>query len=1088
VGSNRTRKHPGPGRGLVAVFLLSAIVAHPVAAADICAQVVSLQGVVEIQRSGQAGWQRIERLDTRLCEGDRLRVGPLGRAALLVGPSALVRVDQNTVMGLRITTEETVVEFDSGAIYSISRFPRRYRINNPFVNANVEGTEFLVSAAGSEAEVAVYEGRVATQDLVGTGGAKTVLQGGQMARFARGNPATVQALINPSDAVQWALHYPALDSGTDRAAQLLRVGRVEEAERELGAAGARADALALRAIIRLTKNDKPGAIQLAQQAVAADPKSGRAVLAQSYTKQAEFKLEEALAAANHAVALEPANSTARARQAELLLSMGRLAEAETAATAAVNANPTDSRARTILGFAQLARLNTARAREQLQQALVADPADPLPRLGLGLADIKDGKLAEGREQIEVAVALDPQNAMLRSYLGKAYADEDRDNLAEPQFARSKELDPRDPTPWYYNAVRLQGVNQPGRALEELQGSVARNDNRAVYRSRLLLDQDQAARSASLARIYSELGFNELALSEGMRSLNTDPRNFAAHRFLAEAYEPIPRYEVARVSELLQSQMLQPAAAAVLAPRLGEVKSPIPQGSGPQTASFHELTPLFTRDGLLFSGGAVAGGQQTRGDEALFAYRSGSRTVQFGQFYFETDGYRENADLRQRSYSVFYQDDISYSTSWQFEGRTTEINSGDIKLQFDPSTFSPNERRTTENDTYRLGLRHSSSPGSTWLASFIKTDRSDALTQKLTFPGVRVDLANQVAVRLQQTEVQYLGAGRRADVIAGGGTARQHDDNATVTVVSVGPLPPFPPTRTASASNARHDNLYAYGLWRGPWGSTLTTAVAFDDFDDDVRFSQQRWSPKLGIVAPLGSGTTLRAAAFRSVKRPLAANQTLEPTQVAGFNQLFDDLNESRAKRLGAAIDHRFSARLFTGVEVTRRQLEVPTLAANNTLARFDNWDERLHRAYVSWLVRPSLSASAEYVYDFRYRDLPPSTGDVFPIKSVTRQIPLGLTYHHPAGPFASVRSSHVSQDLRFRTPGTGVETTGESDFWVTDASIGTRLPRRLGTVSLDLLNVFDEHFQYQDTDFFGTPRVPLFQPRRLILLRARITL
>lgn len=1080
--------HPNKTRsGLFGLLLLAlAEVAESATTADICAQVVSLQGIVEIRRAGRSDWERVARLDTRLCEGDRLRVGPLGRAALLVGPSALVRVDQNTVMGLRITQEETLVEFDSGAIYSISRFPRRYRINSPFVNANVEGTEFLVSLGASQAQVAVYEGRVSTEDLVGTRGARTVLGSGQTARFSGGSAPQVHAVVNPTDAVQWALFYPALDAGQDRAAELLRVGRVEEAQRELEASDRPVDAAALGAIIRVTKNDKPGALQLAQQAVAADPNSARAHLARSYALQADFKLEEALAAANRAVELAPSSSTTRARQAELLLSLGRLADAERAAEAAAKANAADGRARTILGFTRLARSDTSAAREHFQSALPLDPADPFSRLGLGLAHIKDGSLAEGREQIEIAVSLDPQNSILRSYLGKAYAEENRDDVAEPQLARAKELDPRDPTPWYYNAVRLQGVNQPGRALEELQGSVARNDNRAVYRSRLLLDQDQASRSASLAHIYAELGFTELALSEGVRALNADPRNFAAHRFLAEAYEPIPRYEVARVSELLQSQMLQPAGAAVLAPRLGEVKSPIPQGSGPQTASFHELSRLFAQDGVLFSGGAVAGGQQTTGDEALLAYRGGSRTVQLGQFYYETDGYRENADLRQRSFSFFYQDDITYSTSWQFEGRTTELDTGDVKLQFDPNLFSPSERRKTATDTLRLGVRHSTSAESTWLGSFVTVDRTNEVAQRITVGALRSNTNLQTNVNSQIAELQYLGAGRRIDVIAGAGQVRQHDDVRSVVVNQIGALPPFPPVRGAFTTNARHNNGYFYGLWRGPGAATITTALAYDDYTDDIRFNQSEYSPKLGLVVPINGSTTVRVAAFKSVKRLIASNQTLEPTQVAGFNQLFDDINESKSKRIGSAVDHRFSSRLMAGVELTRRDVQAPILAPNtNRLSRFEKQDERLHRAYVSWVATPHLSASADYVYEHRRRDVLPGQSDAFPINMETHYLPLGLTYHQPAGYFASWRTTYVAQNLRFR-PTQSTETTGESDFWITDASIGKRLPNRVGTVSLDVLNLFDRHFQYQDTDFIGTPKVPLLQPRRLVVLRARV--
>jgi hypothetical protein len=78
----------------------------------------------------------------------------------------------------------------------------------------------------------------------------------------------------------------------------------------------------------------------------------------------------------------------------------------------------------------------------------------MPRLGLGLAIIRDGDLKAGREQIEIAVALDPTNSLTRSYVGKAYYEEN--TKARP--ARRHPIgplttDPKDLTPWFYDAVR-----------------------------------------------------------------------------------------------------------------------------------------------------------------------------------------------------------------------------------------------------------------------------------------------------------------------------------------------------------------------------------------------------------------------------------------------------------------------------------------------------------------------------------------------------------------------------------------------------------------------------------------------------------
>ena len=126
----------------------------------------------------------------------------------------------------------------------------------------------------------------------------------------------------------------------------------------------------------------------------------------------------------------------------------------------------------------------------------------------------------------------------------------------------------------------------------MQQAIELNDNRAVYRSRLLLDADLAARSASLGRIYSDLGFQQLALVEGWKSVNTDPRNFSAHRFLADSYSVLPRHEIARVSELLQSQLLQPINITPIQPRLAESNLFLISAGGPGALSFNEFNPHF----------------------------------------------------------------------------------------------------------------------------------------------------------------------------------------------------------------------------------------------------------------------------------------------------------------------------------------------------------------------------------------------------------------------------------------------------------------------------------------------------------------
>ncbi|HYY15893.1 MAG TPA: tetratricopeptide repeat protein, partial [Gammaproteobacteria bacterium] len=373
-------------------------------------------------------------------------------------------------------------------------------------------------------------------------------------------------------------------------------GRVSEALSELDQALAldprHALGYGLRSNIYLVQNRKELAVQAAQQAVAANPFSPSAYLDLSLVKQAEFRLEEALRAAQKAVELDPEDPQALIQVSRLLFGQGRLSEAFKVAEQARQRAPQDPLINTTWGFLLLVRGQVQEAIAAFDQAIQADSTRGEPHLGRGLALFRRGKTEEAVQEMRMATLLEPQVSLFHSYLGKGLYEVKRDEPARDEFALANALDPRDPTPWFYDAILKQSVNRPVEALHDLQKSIELNDNRAVYRSRLLLDEDLAARSATLGRIYNELGFQQLALVEGWKSLNIDPSNYSAHRFLADSYAALPRHEIARVSELLQSQLLQPINITPVQPQLAESRLFILQGAGPAQLSLNEFNPLF----------------------------------------------------------------------------------------------------------------------------------------------------------------------------------------------------------------------------------------------------------------------------------------------------------------------------------------------------------------------------------------------------------------------------------------------------------------------------------------------------------------
>jgi hypothetical protein len=49
--------------------------------------------------------------------------------------------------------------------------------------------------------------------------------------------------------------------------------------------------------------------------------------------------------------------------------------------------------------------------------------------------------------------------------------------------------------------------------------------------------------------------------------------------------------------------------------------------------------------------------------------------------------------------------------------------------------------------------------------------------------------------------------------------------------------------------------------------------------------------------------------------------------------------------------------------------------------------------------------------------------------------------------------------------------------------LGYRWPGGRGILSLEARNIFDRQFGFQDTDFAGIPRIPLFRPGQSLILR-----
>ena len=1087
-------------------------------------RVVSVQGNVTWSLLDSATLQAAKLNDT-LCVGDTVRVGAKSRAVLRLPNETTIPLDQNTIFRLKQSISEkepTLIELIQGAIHVITRTPKPFKVDTPYLNATVEGTEFYVGVDSVEARVVVVEGKVNVSNELGA----LLLTDNEAATAKKGQAPQKTLTIKPRDAVQWALYYPPLfdprsrtggqnlaasyelysqgkitdaieslntipeaerndDYYSYRAGLLLLVGRADEAEPDIETAlkenGNNTDALSLKAIIAIVRNDKVKALDLANQAVSIDDKSAAARIALSYALQANFKIEEALKAARQATERDANSALAWARVAELELSIPNYDKSKEAAQQAVKLNPNLARTQSVLGFANLTRIDIKAAKESFNKAIELDQADPLPRLGIGIAIIREGHLEEGREQIEIATSLDPNNSLIRSYLGKAYYEEKRDTEAGKQFDLAKQRDPRDPTPYLYDAIRKQSENRPVEALQDLEKSIGINDDRAIFRSRLLLDEDRAVRTASLARIYDDLGFERLAVIEASKSLSEDPLNHSAHRFLADAYERRQRYEIARVSELLQAQLLQPLNMSPVQPRLAFTDLNSLSISGFSEATLNEYSLLFERDRPLLTISAIGGNHSTWGNEAVVSGLNGGLSYSVGQYHYQTDGFRANNDFKHEIYNLFAQFALAPQLNFQAEVRSRNTNHGDLSLNFDPKSLFPRDRTSIDQESYRLGARYSPSSNSNLLVSLIHNKREEKLDTFLAgFPDIHDDTRRKA----DAAEIQYIRTLTNLSFIMGVGQTKVKNNDVTIFDFTqlTGGLPCLPDfdCRLPSNFNTRASNEYFYSNLEIKTNLRITLGLSHDKHDQPT-LQLGTWNPKLGLQWTPSERVRVRFAAFRTLKRELVTDQTVEPTNIVGFNQFFDDFNGTRTRFLGLGLDFRPVASLHTGFEVSKRHLIVPSLSSSGV--SLNSQDERFLDAYIHWNLRTHLTLSSGFQLDRFGQPVELITGS--PTRLFTATIPISARYFAESGFFGMAGCTFVRQEVE-RASGSALP-SGTERFVVVNGVAGYRLPGRKGIIKFELNNIFDKKFSFQDDRFrTSEARTPRYTPARNVFLRASV--
>jgi outer membrane receptor protein involved in Fe transport len=325
----------------------------------------------------------------------------------------------------------------------------------------------------------------------------------------------------------------------------------------------------------------------------------------------------------------------------------------------------------------------------------------------------------------------------------------------------------------------------------------------------------------------------------------------------------------------------------------------------------------------------------------------------------------------------------------------------------------------------------------------------------------------------QYDAQYLFQGDGFNLSLGGAYADldRKDRLAFVLETPFGDEPPFV---LENDFTVRDQRAYAYGNFTFIEDMIWTLGASYQEYEQGDVFDFQEASPKLGVQWQVTHSLLLRGAYFQGVKPVLSSNRTLEPTQIAGFIQYFDDANATKFDRFGLAADLKASQTVFLGAEMTQRNLESPVISANTGEGIFEDREEWLNRVYAYWTPTDRWAVSADVIYE-TFENQNDSELALDDPKSVdTLSLPIVARYFDPNGFFASVGVTYVDQEV------TGEDVyahkTGESDFLVVDLGVGFRLPRRQGILSLVVQNLLDEEFDYLDNSYRSYQDQPSIGP------------
>jgi tetratricopeptide (TPR) repeat protein len=873
---------------------------------------------------------------------------------------------------------------------------------------------------------------------------------------------------------------------------------------------------ALLAQIALVQNRKPAAQQAADRAVALNPKSPAALVTLALVNLAHFDMNPAKVNLERALAADPACVEAYIYLARIWLGSDYLYRAQRTIDAALKLAPREAEVLSMAGFIRLGFRDYPGAKNYFDQAVKANPNFGDPHLGLGHYQFRYRDFGQGLTEILTSTLLEPRVSLYQSFLGKAFYQMRVFDKALETYDYAKTLDPKDPTPYLYKGIALSDLNRPGEAIEELNRSIELNDNRAMFRSRLMLDRDLAVRNYNLAYAYSDLGLGLWAYSKALTAVQRDPTNSSAQLFLANAFAATRQRIGASSSAFLLYKLLSPANQNTFS--IGIDYTPMFEMPYARAVASGTIGVWDSKDHNIQSYAleAYGGLPGVAGD----IYGSWSRDKGFRP---------RNSDSRFPFLNGLFKWDVTPKTSMYLQSFYSDDNLGDNLYLGDYFYRNkPHYRQFSSQFDLEGGLVHRFSPAAILLAYMNYTRLntrfndfgSGSGTEPYLYPytldflpGYQFYdygyLSYDTRSYYQDNEQldsynpqlqQMLVLGKHTfllgvDYFRGKGHYSYSDylqilyrnftyaDQTIVydpfgNLVYDGPFwePYEAPLTTRSLIPNRNQfgfpkwsySFYLLDYWRVTpkllveWGA-LYKAVKTPNLRVDRSINNDLWSPRLGINYFITPKQVIRVGAYTALNN-FNFHSSLIPSQVAGVPYGINAFEGSEVRETGASWEAQWTNKTFTALRAGAIRVSNPFINSTTDPIVFSTWREYYTNVGLNQILTPYLGLYLGAAYK-RFDSKERTDPDFSEINSLAR-----LTFWHSSGVRAFLASTLIYQDPKNR----------DTDLFVlADAGLGYEFPMKRGLVFLTVTNIFNRHFSY----VMEPIKLDLFNASRQITLK-----